>query len=190
MVRSSMTARRISMLPHDPVWARRFAAEAGRLLGVFAGGALSVHHVGSTAVPELVAKPILDVLLVAHALADLDGARTAAEAAGYTWLGPYGIDGRRLLTAQRPDGETDAYRMNIHAFAAGDPNVGRHVDFRDYLLAHPARAAAYGRLKLELAERYADDRAAYTDAKTPFIRETEALARAWRCEAAEAQERR
>ncbi len=185
-----MTARRISMLPHDPIWARRFASEAARLLAVFAGGALSVHHVGSTAVPELEAKPILDVLLVARALADLDGARAAAEAADYTWLGPYGIDGRRFLTAQRHEEDADAYRVHVHAFAAGDPNVERHVDFRDYLLAHPRRAAAYGRLKRELAERFADDRASYTEAKTPFVQETEELARAWRRATARARDRR
>lgn len=178
------------MLPHDPVWARRFPAEATRLLRTFAGGVLAVHHVGSTAVPGLLAKPVLDVLLVARTLSDLDAARSDAEAEGYLWRGAFGIAGRRYLTASRRDGSGDAYDVHVHAFAAGDPNVERHVDFRDFLLAHPERAASYGRLKRELAARFADDRAAYTDAKTAFIRETEELARAWRREAAEAQGRR
>jgi len=171
-----MTARRITMLPHDPAWARRFPGEARRLLEVFAGVVLDVHHIGSTAVPGLVAKPILDMMVVVRGLDGVDAARPAAEAAGYRWLGEHGIAGRRYLTR---DGGAEA-DVHVHTFAVGDPNVERHLDFRDYLLCHTEHAARYGRLKRDLAERYATDRVAYTDAKTAFVRETEALARAWR----------
>lgn len=164
------------MLPHDPAWSRRFAVEAARLLGVFAGAALDVHHIGSTAIPGLDAKPVLDVMVVARDGAELDARRPAAEAQGYAWHGEYGISGRRYLTADRGFEGT----VHVHAFAAGNPEVARHLDFRDYLLCHPDRAERYGRLKRELAERFAADREAYTDGKTAFIRETEELARAWR----------
>ena len=164
------------MLPHDPAWSGRFASEAGRLLHVFAGVALGVHHIGSTAVPGLDAKPVLDVLLVARTLGGLDERRMDAEARGYRWLGENGLPGRRYLEARH---EAEGM-VHVHAFEAGDPEVARHLDFRDYLICHPGRAARYGRLKRRLAERYRDDRAAYTDGKTAFVRETEALARAWR----------
>lgn len=165
----------ILMLPHDPLWAGRFAVEGGRLLRLFAGAALGVHHVGSTAVPGLEAKPILDVLLVGRDLTALDGCRARAEAEGYRWLGENGLPRRRYLEIRR--GEES---VHVHAFAAGDREIARHLDFRDYLLHHPDRAAAYGALKRKLARRFGGDRAGYTDAKSAFIRETEALARAWR----------
>ncbi|MEJ2290580.1 MAG: GrpB family protein [Deinococcales bacterium] len=171
-----MAADPVIMLPHDPAWSGRFATEAARLLHVFAGVALGVHHIGSTAVPGLEAKPILDVLLVAPSLGALDGRRPDAEARGYRWLGENGLPGRRYLEARR----AAEGMVHVHAFVVGDPEVARHLDFRDYLICHPERAARYGRLKRELADRFRDDRAAYTDGKTAFVRETEALARAWR----------
>ncbi len=171
-----MTADPVLMLPHDPAWSRRFASEAARLLQVFVGVTLGVHHIGSTAVPDLEAKPVLDVLLVARALDEIDGRRRDVEARGYRWLGENGLPGRRYLEA-RHAGEG---MVHVHAFEVGDPAVNRHLDFRDYLICHPERAARYGRLKRELAELHRDDRAAYTDGKTAFVRETEALARAWR----------
>lgn len=171
-----MAGDAILMLPHDPRWSRRFAREGARLLRLFAGAALGVHHVGSTAVPGLDAKPVLDVLLVGRDLAALDARRGRLEADGYRWLGEHGLPRRRYLEAHRRERGS----VHVHAFAAGDPEIARHLDFRDYLLHHPQRAAANGSLKRRLAARYGADRAGYSEAKTAFIRETEALARAWR----------
>lgn len=171
----------IIVLPHDPVWPSRFVREAGGLLAIFGDALLGLHHIGSTAVPGLVAKPILDVALDVRSLALADARRGPAEAAGFAWRGEAGVSGRRYLEARRRAGpEDDAYVVHVHAFEAGTPQAWRHVDFRDYLLHHPERADAYGALKGELAVRFRDDRAGYTDAKTAFVRETEALARAWR----------
>ncbi len=171
-----MAVEPILMLPHDPRWSRRFAGEAARLLRVFAGVVLGVHHVGSTAVPALDAKPILDVLLVGRDLAALDARRGDAEGGGYRWLGEHGLPRRRYLVADR----AGVGPVHVHAYAAGDPEAQRHLDVRDYLLRHAARAAAYGRLKRSLARRFGHDRAAYNEGKTAFLRETEVLARAWR----------
>lgn len=168
-----MPARDVLILPHDPAWRGRFAAEAARLLQLFAGVALDVHHVGSTAVDGLPAKPVLDVLLGVTSVEAMDARRADAEALGYHWHGEAGIGGRRYLTLLGP-----AYdAVHVHAFEAGHPEIGRHLAFRDYLRAHPERSAAYAALKATLAERHGADRAAYTDAKGAFIRETEALAR-------------
>lgn len=92
------------------------------------------------------------------------------------WARRFAVEGRRYLEADR--GAAGA--VHVHAFVAGHQEIQRHLDFRDDLLAHPRRAAAYGRLKRHLAARFGSDRAGYGEAKTPFIRETEALARAWR----------
>ncbi len=169
----------VTIVPHDPAFARRFAEEAVRLLTVFAGRALGVEHVGSTAVPGLAAKPILDMLLLVPDLAGADGRRGAAEAAGYDWRGEYGIAGRRYLVAERRGADGAPYLVHVHAFEAGTPDGWRHVAFRDYLLRHRQRADAYGALKRDLAARLGHDRAAYTDAKSEFVRETDALALAW-----------
>lgn len=168
----------VTLVPYETAWAGRFAEEARRLLSVFAGEVTGVHHVGSTAVPGLRAKPTIDVLLEVRNLEDLDLLRQAAEAAGYLWRGEYGIAGRRYLVVPGAHGRED--RVHVHAFAQGHAEVRRHVAFRDYLVAHPERAQAYASLKAALAEAHGADRETYVDGKEAFIRETDALARAWR----------
>ncbi|MEJ2666591.1 MAG: GrpB family protein [Deinococcales bacterium] len=168
----------VTLVPYDPGWAERFATEATRLLETFGAEVAGLHHIGSTAVPALTAKPTIDVLLEVRDLSRFGRLRTAAERGGYAWHGEFGIAGRRyLVRAGDADGE-DA--VHVHAFLAGDAQVARHLAFRDYLLAHPDRAAAYGSLKAKLAAAHGDNREAYVAGKSGFIRETDALARAWR----------
>ncbi len=124
-----------------------------------------VEHIGSTAIPGLPAKPILDIMpgLVAYQ----DGLKTIEplEQLGYEYFGDNGIPGRyyfRLLFEQRTV-------VHIHMFEIGTGNWLRHLIFRDYLRANPAIAAQYAELKKELAVRFRNDREAYTDAKSEFI---------------------
>ena len=168
----------VTLIAQHPAWPERFAEEARRLLTLFAGEVAGVHHVGSTAVPALVAKPTIDVLIEVLSLRRLDALRARALAAGYRWHGENGIVGRRYLVVAGAPGRED--EAHVHAFAIGHPEVERHIAFRDYLIAHPARAEAYARLKAGLARAHAEDRAGYVDGKEAFIRETDALARAWR----------
>lgn len=173
-----MAERAVTLVPYDPSWPARFTEEAERLRTVLPGEVVAVHHVGSTAVPGLRAKPTIDVLLEVRSLDGLDARRPDAERAGYRWLGENGIPGRRYLVAPGAPGAED--RAHVHAFEQGHAEVARHVGFRDYLIAHPERAGAYARLKAGLARAHVRDRAAYVDGKAAFIRETDALARAWR----------
>ncbi len=165
----------VTLVPYDPSWPARFAEEAAHLRSLLAGEVLAVHHVGSTAVPGLRAKPTIDVLLEVRSLARLDALRPTAERAGYRWLGENGIPGRRYLVAAGAPGAED--RAHVHAFVQGHREAARHVGFRDYLIAHPDRADAYGELKASLAATHGDDRAAYVHGKDAFIRETDARAR-------------
>ena len=99
-------------------------------------------------------------------------------ALGYVPKGENGIPGRRFFTKD-VDG---VRRVHVHAFAAGHPEIGRHLDFVAYLRAHPADAAAYADLKRELARRFPNDTVGYTDAKSEFIRAIDARARKRLCQ--------
>lgn len=167
----------IRLAPHNANWQLEYKREAMRLTRLMGANLLAIHHIGSTAIPGIVAKPIIDILLVVHDLdrLDLQGAAIAAE--GYLAFGENGIAGRRYFVKRGPDGERTHH---AHAYRQGAPEIDRHLRFRDYLVAHPVEAARYSALKLALAAQFADDRAAYQDGKDALVRELDAAAQAWR----------
>ncbi len=160
---------------HNPLWAEAFRMERERL--ALALPFLEFHHVGSTAVPALCAKPILDILAVAPDLDQLDIHRLAFEKLGYEYKGEFGISGRRYCVLY--DAAKEIGFVQLHAFARGSEEVARHLLFRDYLRAFPAVAEEYGSLKRALlAAGHA--RSVYTQAKAPFIARVLADAARWR----------
>jgi GrpB-like predicted nucleotidyltransferase (UPF0157 family) len=168
--------RRVILVPYDPAWPRLYEEEAALWRRLLGGLLVDVAHIGSTAVPGLLAKPTIDLLITVLDVPQLDGLNEALTAAGYLPRGEHGIPGRRYFVRGTPERHTH----HAHAFAVGSPEVARHLAFRDYLRAHPADAAAYARLKERLARRFPADPAAYTDGKGAFIRRVEARALAWR----------
>jgi GrpB-like predicted nucleotidyltransferase (UPF0157 family) len=126
--------------------------------------AVAVEHVGSTAVPGLAAKPIVDIDAVVPFADDVPLAIERLEAADYRHEGELGIPGREAF-----ESPAAATPHHLYVLPAGSNELRRHLDFRDYLRAHPGAAADYARLKLGLAARFRNDRKAYTDAKTEFI---------------------
>lgn len=167
--------RVIRVIPHDPRWKSLFHEEEGRLRALLGEDAVRIHHIGSTSVPGLAAKPIVDVLAEVTEIEAVDRRRSAFGDGGYRWFGEYGIPGRRfLIRGFDPDRS-----HHVHVFAAGHERVRDHLEFRDYLIAHPGEAAAYGRLKIDLARRHPDDIDAYTAGKAAFIRESVRRAAAW-----------
>lgn len=165
----------IVLAPYNPDWPRRAAGHAERL-SVLGPVLLAVHHIGSTSVPGLAAKPIIDLMPLVTGLAELDRERRRIEALGYQWRGEFGIAGRRYCTLSGDDG---ARLVNAHFFAAGSRAAERHIVFRDYLRAHPEVAAAYAAEKRRARDLHPNDLHAYSDEKDAWIRATEAKALAW-----------
>ena len=170
-----MKPRPVRVVPHDPAWGEAFEAEAAALRSALGDEALAVHHIGSTSVPNLRAKPTIDVLIEAREIGNLDGLEAEMAGKGYEAWGEYGIPGRRFFTRDRgPD-----RLCNVHVFEAGTPEVERHLAFRDYLREYPQTARAYGDLKGNLAERFPADMETYMDGKDAFIKRVEGEALSW-----------
>jgi GrpB-like predicted nucleotidyltransferase (UPF0157 family) len=167
--------RKVEIVPYNPGWPRMFEDEADMLRPVFGAELLRLQHIGSTSVPGLAAKPIIDILAEVKDIQQIDSLNERMIAAGYTPKGEYGITGRRYFFK----GNDERHTFHIHAYAAGHPEIRRHTLFRDYLRTHPDSARRYADLKRSLAEQYPTDVDAYTDAKDSFIHEVDRLALAW-----------
>jgi GrpB-like predicted nucleotidyltransferase (UPF0157 family) len=165
----------VRLVAHDPAWAALFRAEAARLrerLGPELP--LGLEHVGSTAVPGLVAKPVLDILAGYPPGASPGPYVAALVDAGYVHRGEQGIPGREFFR------RGDPRSCHVHLAVQHGRFWREHLAFRDALRDRPAVRAAYGALKLELAGRFARDREAYTDGKGAFVRQVVADALAQR----------
>ena len=170
-----MKPRRVRVVPHDLAWEEGFEREAAALRSVLGDEALAVHHIGSTSVPGLRAKPTIDVLIEAREIGKLDDLEAEMAEKGYEAWGEYGTPGRRFFTR-----DLGPERLcNVHAFEAGSPEVERHLAFRDYLARHPETARAYGDLKKELAESFPEDMEAYMEGKDAFVKRVEREALSW-----------
>lgn len=167
---------RVQVVPYDQAWSQLYKAESGRIERALGRVVANIHHVGSTAVPGLAAKPIIDILLSVLSLNELDSSTRKLEKIGYEALGEFGIPSRRYF---RKDDMSGMRTHQIHAFAAGSHDLLRHIAFRDYLMAHPKVAAEYGRLKSDLANQYPSDIDRYISGKDSFVKEHEAKALKW-----------
>ena len=163
----------IVIADYDPVWPVAFERIRATVLAAFAGRPAEVEHVGSTSVPGLAAKPILDIDVVVPAPGDLAPAIEALAGLGYRHRGDLGIPGREAFEAP-DDGEPTRH---LYLVVAGSLPHRDHLDFRDHLRAHPEAAEAYAKLKRQLAAKFRDDREGYTQAKAEFVLATLAEAR-------------
>ena len=174
-------SRIIEVVDYDPVWIAAFETEAATLNAVFGKRAIKVHHIGSTAVPGLEAKPIIDILVVLDDTDDINSFDRAMEDAGYRVRGECldapipGTPGRFYFCK-----ETNGVRSHhVHVCAKGHREIVDKLAFRDYLRAHSSKAAAYGKLKRRIAAQYRFDNIAYMQAKDGFVKTTLVEARRW-----------
>lgn len=164
------------VLPHDPNWKAVFASETAPLRSALGSNLIKLHHIGSTAIAGILAKPIIDILGVVASLEDVDRQSASIEWLGYEVMGTYGIDGRRYFRKIDASGRRTHH---LHIFENGSDNIERHLAFRDYLIAHSEKAAEYSELKASLTSGEAKSWEAYLDGKDPFIKATERDALAW-----------
>jgi GrpB-like predicted nucleotidyltransferase (UPF0157 family) len=170
-------AIKVQLLPHDPHWSQLADMEA-ELIAKAIGPTLStVHHVGSTSIAGIHAKPILDLMPVVRDLTALDGRQRDMEASGYESWGELGLPGRRYHT--KTDPVTGRRLAQLHCYESGSSDIVRHLAFRDYLRANPDVAAHYDRVKVHCWTLHPDDSHAYGDCKDAWIRAAEADALRW-----------
>jgi GrpB-like predicted nucleotidyltransferase (UPF0157 family) len=157
----------VELVPYDPRWPAAFQAEADRLVTALRSPSFTIEHVGSTAIPGLGGKPVVDLMLGAPSLSAIDARRPAIESLGYEYL-PHQeavIPGRRFFV--KCVGDRRAF--HLHAVQAGSAFWIEHLAFRDRLRGDPGLAAAYHGVKTDLARRYRHDREAYASGKSAFI---------------------
>ncbi len=162
----------VTVVGYDPAWPAMFRKEKGIVEDILGNCCLAVYHIGSTAVPGLAAKPVIDIMAAVRGLDIVDGKRDAFAPAGYQWLGEYGIAGRRYL---RKGGDERTHQ--IHIFQGDDyGNIIRHIAFREYMARHEDAREEYGALKKELARRFPYDIEGYCDGKDTYVKRMEAEA--------------
>jgi GrpB-like predicted nucleotidyltransferase (UPF0157 family) len=154
----------VHVVEYDPEWPGQFERLRERLAAALGELAVAIEHVGSTAVPGLAAKPILDADVIVAKRDDVAAAVERLEAIGYRHQGVLGIEGREAF--DWPPGED---RHHVYVLAAGTAELERHLRFRDRLRVDPIAARAYAELKRDLALRHPTDRIAYGDGKSEFV---------------------
>jgi GrpB-like predicted nucleotidyltransferase (UPF0157 family) len=154
-------------MAYDPDWPRRFEEERATLAVVFTESDVTIEHIGSTAVPGLGAKPVIDIMVGVSSLTEADNRIAALEAAGYEYVQKYETQLPERRYFRKPRRGPRAY--HLHCVVKGGDFWIRHIAFRDYLRAHPDAAAAYYELKRKLAVRCS--KKDYTDEKSTFVKQ-------------------
>ena len=150
---------------YRPEWRQEYEAEVERLRSVLGNDSLDFEHVGSTAIPGIAAKPVIDMLAVVEDAAHAARLLPVLERHGYEYRPNDGVPDRAFL-AKGPRTNRTHY---LSLTEVGNACYRESVGFRDYLRDHPTVAAEYDRLKRELAEEYGEDRPTYTAKKEPFV---------------------
>jgi GrpB-like predicted nucleotidyltransferase (UPF0157 family)/ribosomal protein S18 acetylase RimI-like enzyme len=161
---------RITVESFQENWSGIFLEETGKLAQVFQGLKIDFYHVGSTSVPGCAAKPIIDILGVTPDVILVDKYNASMTGLGYEPMGEYGMEQRRFFRKKH------GVSVNLHIFEDTDPEVERHLRFRNYLRAHPEKTKEYSQLKESLARQFPGDITRYILGKQKWIKEIDILA--------------
>ncbi|MBE4910379.1 GrpB family protein [Bacillus luteolus] len=167
--------RKVEVSSYNENWSQDYQREAERIRAIFAPIILDIYHIGSTSVPGLSAKPVIDILVEVSLLEKVDNFNQDMEQLGYEARGENGIPRRRYF---QKGGDNRTH--HVHIFEKGNTEIERHVIFRDYLINHPQEANRYGSLKEELAEKFPYDIEKYISGKDPIVKELDEKAKQWR----------
>ena len=164
----------VIILEYDPSWPEVFQSLSKRIADALGDMAAAIAHVGSTSVPKLPAKPIIDIDVLLTSDAMLPAAINRLASLGYIHRGNLGIPEREAFRTPANDPP-----HHLYVCPPGSAEFRRHIAFRDYLRAHPKEAKIYGDLKIALAARFREDRYAYNLAKTELVLELTSRAMAF-----------
>lgn len=169
-------ARKIEVMDYNPKWENMFNTEAKVIKNILGKNCIVVHHIGSTSIKGLRAKPIIDIMPVVKDITLVNAYNAAFETLGYECKGEFGITGRRFFI-KGGDNRTH----HIHIFEESNKkDIERHIAVRDYLRGHPNDAAEYALLKEELAEKFMYNSEGYCNGKDAFMKELEQKAIEWK----------
>lgn len=166
-------ARHVLVVDYDPTWPLKFRQEAQKIRAILKDNCAAIYHIGSTSVPGLAAKPVIDIMPVVYSLEKVDLVAEEFRQIGYEYMGEWGIPGRRYL---RKGGDHRTH--HVHIFAQSDTeNIRCNLAFPHYLRTHESVKQEYARLKKELAAQHPYDIEAYCDGKDAFIKAVDAAAK-------------
>jgi GrpB-like predicted nucleotidyltransferase (UPF0157 family) len=160
--------RKVEVVPHNPQWRSIFHIESQYIANALGENAIAIHHIGSTAIDTIDAKPIIDILVEAQDLLEVDDRNSAMESLNYQVMGEFGIKDRRFFLK---DNQAGIRTHHVHIFEVNSAQVKRHLAFRDYLLSHSEAAQEYSKLKQKLAAEHPNNIAEYQAGKAGFIKE-------------------
>ena len=159
----------ITVVEYSPQWPLKYEREKEKIMAILKENCTAIYHIGSTSVPGLAAKPIIDIMAVVKSLERVDAVSADFSEIGYEYLGEFGMSGRRYL---RKGGDERTHQ--IHIFQMEDScNIRRHLAFRDYMRTHKKEREKYEKLKRSLAKRFPYDIDGYCDGKEEFVQEIE-----------------
>ncbi len=164
-----MKNRNIEVVPYNPDWPLAFELEAAKIKQALGDNCLRVHHIGSTSVPGLASKPIIDMIPVVRDIDAVD--KLAMEALGYETKGEFGIPFRSYFTKGK-----DIRAHNVHIFEQGNLEIERHLKFRDWMRNNPKDKEGYADLKNSLAKKFSNDIKSYCIGKDEFVANIDAKA--------------
>ena len=169
---SKTDKRRAEVVSYNSNWGEMYKEESGKIKNILNDIIIDIHHIGSTAISGIKAKPVIDILVEVKNIEEVDKYNHKMKELGYEVMGEYGIPKRRFF---RKGGNNRTH--HIHIFQVGNEEIERHIDFKKYLIAHPDIGRGYSKLKEKLVNRYTYDVENYTNGKSDFIKEIDRKAK-------------
>ncbi len=143
----------IEIVTHNPAWSKMFESEAVKIKKILGSNCINIYHIGSTSVPDLAAKPIIDIMPVVHDIKAVDLCNFNMQQLGYEVKGEYGFMLRRFFIKKNA--------FYVHVFEENNPEIERHLKFCDWMRNHPNDRNEYASLKEKLAQKFSHDRTSY-----------------------------
>ncbi|WP_096200735.1 GrpB family protein [Bacillus sp. FJAT-45350] len=158
--------RKVEVVPYKQEWAVMFQEERKQIERALGNEIEDIHHIGSTAIPNIYAKPVIDLLVEVKKIENVDKYIDDMEKLGYEALGEFGILNRRFFTK---GGVNRTH--HVHIFEQGNEEITRHLAFRNYMIDHTEEAQMYSLLKQKLAKEYPTDITLYIAGKDEYIKD-------------------